>query len=79
MKLYNIHEINEFKAIVAQAKGEVWMMDEAGQEYDLKNDMGMARAIGRMIDSDLELYTSDYNTQARLERFIVNRLLGLAG
>ena len=78
MKLYNTHEINEFKAIVAQARGQVWMEDDRGSRYDLKNEFDLYRAIGAMVAEDLELFASDYDTQIRFENFIVRQMMNRA-
>ena len=79
MTLYSKHEIARFMDIVRLAKGDVWMQDARGRCYDLRNELTLYRTVGLMLenpDNDLELYATDYDTQLRLEAFIVNQRMG---
>lgn len=73
----SVSSINEFRDIVSRSKGCIWMQDSSGKEYDLKSELSMYAAIGRLLgdpDHDLELYASDPNTQMRLVSFFRSRM-----
>ena len=73
MKLKNIKNVEDFKAIVAQCKGDVTIHSLEGDVYNLKSAMSQYIAIGRLLDEhgdELELFASNSEDEARLVKFL---------
>ena len=73
MKIDSSIALNEFRDIISRSSGHIWMQDSSGNEYDLKSELSMYRAIGLLLggpDHGLELYASDPNVEFRLVTFI---------
>ena len=81
MTLRNSQEISSFRGIVENTRGDIWVQDERGRRFDLKREMDLYRVIGIMLENPgnaLELYTSDYDAQLRLEGFFIRQMMGIA-
>ncbi len=70
-----ISNITEFRNIVRNSQGCVWMQDEHGMEYDLKSESGMRKVMPMLADpnNNLELYASNYNVVYRLVAFLIEQ------
>lgn len=74
MKLNGMEQVNEFKAIVNNAHGSVWIEDGKGGHFDLKDEINQYRVIGTMLsqpENDFELFASDYDDDYALESFFM--------
>lgn len=81
MKLRNLNEVNEFKKIMDNARGDVWAEDREGMKYDLKSELDQFVVIGEMLknpDHDLELYASDAKDEWALIEYLMRLKCGAA-
>ena len=73
MKLQNIQEVEEFRKVVHQCKGRVYLESLEGDIFNLKSAMSEYVALGRLLSEQgdsLELFASRREDEARLIAFL---------
>lgn len=74
MKLQNIHEVEEFRNVVHQCKGRVYLESQDGDIFNLKSAMSEYIALGRLLSEQgdsLELFADSKDDEALLLNFLV--------
>lgn len=74
MELRNMMDVENFKMVLNNCVGDVWMKSTAdGSRFDLKNEIAQDVVIGRMLNgmgSDLELFAGTREDEGRLIGFM---------
>ena len=73
MKLQNIHEVEEFRNVVHQCKGRVYLESQEGDIFNLKSAMSEYIALGRLLSEQgdsLELFASNREDEGLLLNFL---------
>ena len=73
MKLQNIHEVEEFRKVVHQCKGRVYLESLEGDIFNLKSAMSEYVALGRLLSEQgdsLELFASNREDEGLLLAFL---------
>ena len=73
MKLQNIQEVEEFRKVVHQCKGRVYLESLEGDIFNLKSAMSEYVALGRLLSEQgdsLELFASNHEDEGLLLSFL---------
>ena len=73
MKLQNIQEVEEFRKVVHQGKGRVYLESLEGDIFNLKSAMSEYVALGRLLSEQgdsLELFADSKEDEALLLNFL---------
>ena len=73
MKLQNIQEVEEFRKVVHQCKGRVYLESLEGDIFNLKSAMSEYIALGRLLSEQgdsLELFASNHEDEGLLLSFL---------
>ena len=73
MKLQNIQEVEEFRKVVHQCKGRVYLESLEGDIFNLKSAMSEYIALGRLLSEQgdsLELFASNREDEGLLLAFL---------
>ncbi len=73
MKLQNIQEVEEFRKVVHQCKGRVYLESLEGDIFNLKSAMSEYIALGRLLSEQgdsLELFASNHEDGGLLLSFL---------
>ena len=73
MKLQNIQEVEEFRKVVHQCKGRVYLESLEGDIFNLKSAMSEYVALGRLLSEQgdsLELFADNKEDEALLLNFL---------
>ena len=72
MKIKTIKDVEDFKSVISQCKGEVWLESVYGDKYNLKSALTQYVAIAELIkdnSGDLELFAQNSEDEAKLIEF----------
>lgn len=73
MKLINIKEVEEFRKVVHECEGNVYLKSIEGDVFNLKSAMSEYIALGRLLSEQgdsLELFADRREDEARLLKFL---------
>ena len=73
MKLINIKEVEEFRKVVHECEGDVYLKSAEGDVFNLKSAMSEYIALGRLLSEQgdsLELFADRREDEARLLKFL---------
>lgn len=73
MKLINIKEVEEFRKVVHECEGDVYLKSTEGDVFNLKSAMSEYIALGRLLSEQgdsLELFADRREDEARLLKFL---------
>ncbi len=73
MKLKNIKEVEEFRRIIRECKGNVFLKSVEGDVFNLKSSLSEYIALGQLVSEagdNLELFADDREDEARLLAFL---------
>lgn len=71
MKLNNMKELKEFKAVLDSCEGKVWMMEGKDTFYNLKSELTQYVVLAKLLeDNDLALYASSLEDEYKLLAFL---------
>ena len=74
-KLKNIKQVEDFLAAVKAAKGDVWLISQLGDRYNLKSALTQYIALGALLDNhgeDLELFCNNKSDEPLFLNFFYN-------
>ena len=75
MKLKNIKQVHDFLNAVNSATGNVWLVSQLGDRYNLKSALTQYIAIGALLDNhgeDLELFCNNKPDEPLFLNFFYN-------
>ena len=73
MKLKNIKEVEEFRKVIHECEGDVYLKSPEGDVFNLKSSLSEYIALGRLLGEagdSLELFASRREDEARLLEFL---------
>ena len=73
MKLKNIKEVEEFRKVIHECEGDVYLKSPEGDVFNLKSSLSEYIALGRLLGEagdSLELFASRREDEARLIAFL---------
>ena len=73
MKLKNIKEVEQFRNVIHECTGDVYLKSQEGDVFNLKSAMSEYIALGRLLSEQgdsLELFANNREDEARLLRFL---------
>ena len=73
MKLKNIKEVEQFRNVIHECTGDVYLKSQEGDVFNLKSAMSEYIALGRLLSEQgdsLELVANNREDEARLLRFL---------
>lgn len=73
MKLINIQEVEQFRGVIHQCKGNVYLKSQEGDIFNLKSAMSEYIALGRLLSEQgdsLELFADLREDEALLLGFL---------
>lgn len=73
MRLKNISQVERFKKVIDQCKGNVYIHTPEGDVFNMKSALSEYIAIGRLLDEhgdELELFANLREDEARLINFL---------
>lgn len=73
MKLVNIKEVEQFRKVVHECEGDVYLKSNEGDVFNLKSAMSEYIALGRLLSEQgdsLELFADRREDEARLLHFL---------
>lgn len=73
MKLVNIKEVEQFRKVVHECEGDVYLKSTEGDVFNLKSAMSEYIALGRLLSEQgdsLELFADRREDEARLLNFL---------
>ena len=73
MKLKNIKEVEQFRKVVHECEGDVYLKSQEGDVFNLKSALSEYIALGRLLSEQgdsLELFASTREDEARLLNFV---------
>ena len=73
MKLQNIKEVEQFRNVIHECTGDVYLKSQEGDVFNLKSAMSEYIALGRLLSEQgdsLELFANNREDEARLLRFL---------
>lgn len=73
MKLVNIKEVEQFRKVVHECEGDVYLKSTEGDVFNLKSAMSEYIALGRLLSEQgdsLELFADRREDEARLLHFL---------
>lgn len=74
MKLKNAAQVNEFLAAVNKCKGEVYLVSQYGDKFNLKSQLSQYIAIAALVNQageDLELFCDSKEDEAIMLQYII--------
>lgn len=72
MRLRNIQEVEQFRAVVESCKGEVWLESPNGDSFNLKSSFSQYVALGKLLGEhgdELELFCSLSEDEGKFYKF----------
>ncbi len=73
MKLKNIKEVEEFRKVIHECEGDVYLKSPEGDVFNLKSSLSEYIALGRLLGEagdTLELFASRREDEAKLMAFL---------
>ena len=73
MKLKNIKEVEQFRNVVHECEGDVYLKSQEGDVFNLKSALSEYIALGRLLSEQgdsLELFATKREDEARLLSFV---------
>ena len=73
MKLVNIKEVEQFRKVVRECEGDVYLKSTEGDVFNLKSAMSEYIALGRLLSEQgdsLELFTTCREDEAKMLEFV---------
>ena len=73
MKLKNIKEVEQFRNVIHECTGDVYLKSQEGDVFNLKSAMSEYIALGRLLSEQgdsLELFADRREDEARLLHFL---------
>ena len=73
MKLKNIKEVEQFRKVVHECEGDVYLKSQEGDVFNLKSALSEYIALGQLLGEqgdNLELFADKHEDEARLIRFL---------
>ena len=73
MKLKNIKEVEQFRKVVHECEGDVYLKSQEGDVFNLKSALSEYIALGQLLGEqgdNLELFADTHDDAARLIRFL---------
>ena len=73
MKLKNIKDVEEFRKVIHECEGDVYLKSPEGDVFNLKSSLSEYIALGRLLGEagdSLELFASRREDEARLLEFL---------
>ena len=73
MKLKNIKEVEQFRKVVHECEGDVYLKSQEGDVFNLKSALSEYIALGRLLSEQgdsLELFASNREDEALLLNFV---------
>lgn len=73
MKLVNIKEVEQFRKVVHECEGDVYLKSTEGDVFNLKSAMSEYIALGRLLSEQgdsLELFADRREDEGRLLHFL---------
>ena len=75
MKLRNIKEVEEFRKVIHNCTGDVYLKSQDGDVFNLKSALSEYIALGQLLSEqgdNLELFADRREDEARLIEFLAN-------
>ena len=75
MKLRNIKEVEEFRKVIHDCTGDVYLKSQDGDVFNLKSALSEYIALGQLLSEqgdNLELFADRREDEARLIEFLAN-------
>ncbi len=72
MKITNMDQVNDFLAAVDQCKGDVWLVSNYGDKFNLKSKLSQIIGIGELLKThgdELELFCDNKEDEQYLFDF----------
>ena len=76
MKLKNIKEVEQFRKVVHECEGDVYLKSQEGDVFNLKSALSEYIALGQLLGEpgdNLELFADKHEDEARLISFLTER------
>lgn len=73
MKITSLQDVEEFKKVINECKGEVWLESIYGDKYNLKSALSQYVAIADLVrdkTGELELFAQLSEDEAKLIEFV---------
>lgn len=73
MKITSLQDVEEFKKVINECKGEVWLESIYGDKYNLKSALTQYVAIADLVrdkKGELELFAQLSEDEAKLIEFV---------
>ena len=73
MKITSINQMKAFENAIERCTSSVWVIPAlGGRQYDLKDEMERYGGLAKMLEDDMEIFTSNYHDSAVMERFYLD-------
>lgn len=72
MKIRNLHQLNDFLAVLNKCQGAVWLESPEGDKYNLRSTFSQYIAMGKLLDEQgdyLELFCSSKEDEGLFFKF----------
>lgn len=73
MKLKNIKEVEQFRKVIHECEGDVYLKSQEGDVFNLKSALSEYIALGQLLGEqgdNLELFADKHEDEARLINFL---------